>query len=107
MQKSKQNNNNNNNNKNSKSISKKLKKTMTTLKWCKYSNKAESFQGRTWDPQLNKDTFFLLKRQVYQIGVSNLVVKSIKIIRNAEFEQVMILPSARTDRKRQCILTDK
>ena len=52
-----------------------------------------SFKGSTWDPRLNKYTFFSLKRQVIRIGASDLVIGSFKIIRNEEFEQEMILPS--------------
>ena len=68
----------------------------------------ESFACNTWDPRLNKYTFFLLKKNSFiRIGASDLVVRSFKIIRNEEFEQEMVLPSARIDRKKQYVLPDK
>ena len=58
MQKRKQNNSNYNSN-NSKSISKKLWQHWNENK---YSNKTESFKGSTWNPHLNKGTFFHFKK---------------------------------------------
>ena len=46
-----------------------------------------SFKGSTWDPRLNKHTFFSLKRQVIRIGALDLVIGSFKIIRNESLNE--------------------